>query len=92
MVFILVELHKFCLKEEERSRVGTSSFGYCIDLFDQVFMFDRLSILDSNFSCPLEFEMIFTLEVHGLQFFIRSLVNNASYLQTFVFGLMLMQN
>ena len=24
---------------------------------------------DSNFSCPLEFEMIFTLKVHGLQFF-----------------------
>ena len=47
---------------------------------------------DSNFSCPLEFEMIFTLEVHGLQFFILSLVNNASYLQTFVFGLMLMHS
>ena len=24
---------------------------------------------DSNFSCRLEFEMIFTLKVHGLQFF-----------------------
>ena len=24
---------------------------------------------DSNFSCPLEFEMIFTLKVDGLQFF-----------------------
>jgi len=24
---------------------------------------------DSNFSSPLEFEMIFTLKVHGLQFF-----------------------
>ena len=36
--------------------------------------------------------MIFTLEVHGLQFFILSLVNNASYLQTFVFGLMLMHS
>ena len=36
--------------------------------------------------------MIFTLEVHGLQFFILSLVNNASYLQTFVFGLMLLHS
>ena len=45
---------------------------------------------DSNFQGPPEFEMIFTLEVHGLQFFYT--VNNASYLQTFVFGLMLMHS
>ena len=47
---------------------------------------------DSSFEGPPEFKMIFTLEVHGLQFFILSLFNNASYLQTFVFGLMLMHS
>ena len=47
---------------------------------------------DSNFSSPLEFQMIFTLKVHGLQFFILSLVNNASYLQTFVFVLMFLHS
>ena len=45
-----------------------------------------------NFSCPHEFEMIFTLKVHVCNFLILSLVNNASYLQTFVFGLMLMHS
>ena len=56
------------------------------------FMFDRLSRLRYQFFSSLEFEMIFTLKVHGLLFFILSLVNNASYLQTSVFGLMLMHS
>ena len=40
------EISQFFVQcQEERSRVGTSSSGCSLDLFDQVFMFDRLSRL-----------------------------------------------
>ena len=93
--FILVKLHRQLWRQEERSRVGTSSSGCSLDYQEERSSFYVWSIIKIGiaiFKVPPSSKWYLPWRYMVCNFFVLSLVNNASYLQTFVFGLMLMHS